>query len=301
MAADFLWQLDALSLAPARLHEVSLTIPRGATAVIGWSGAGKTSLLDLLAGFAQPDRGTIVGAPRVAWVPQDGGLWPHCTAREHLEIAGASREHAEELLTAFELRPRRAAHPHELSQGERSRLAVARALATPADVLVMDEPLVHVDLARASGFWKIIRAHCAAAKASLVFSTHVPETALGEAAHAICLRAGRVQHAGPIAELYAQPANPELMGFLGPGNWLTPEEARRWLGLEIAEPRCFRPEQISIAPAAEGGAVLEHARFRGSFAEAVLRAPGGSEARPFFHRPAGPLEAPGGRVTVRLA
>ena len=58
MAADFLWQLDAVSLAPARLHEVSVTIPRGATAVIGWSGAGKTSLLDLL---AAEDNGRLGG------------------------------------------------------------------------------------------------------------------------------------------------------------------------------------------------------------------------------------------------
>ena len=55
-----------------RLHEVSVEIPRGITAVIGWSGAGKTSLLNLLAGFEQPTGGAIRGAPRVAWVPQNG-------------------------------------------------------------------------------------------------------------------------------------------------------------------------------------------------------------------------------------
>src|SRR5213595_1285740 len=82
-----LWTLSQVSLGPARLEGISLAIEHGVTAIIGWSGAGKTSLLNLLVGFERPDRGAITGAPRVAWVPQNGGLWPHCTAREHLEIA----------------------------------------------------------------------------------------------------------------------------------------------------------------------------------------------------------------------
>ena len=129
MAAETLWQLDFVSLAPARLCEITLAIPRGITAVLGWSGAGKTSLLDLLVGFEKPDTGTIVGAVRVAWVPQNGGLWPHCTAREHLEIARRSGGGIDELLAAFDLLEKAGAFPGQLSEGEQSRLAVARALA----------------------------------------------------------------------------------------------------------------------------------------------------------------------------
>src|SRR5260221_246091 len=227
MAADPLWQLDAVSLDPARLREVSATIPAGVTAIIGWSGAGKTSLLNLLVRFERPDRGAIIGAPRVAWVPQNGGLWPHCTAFEHLEIARGSRDGIEALLAAFDLAEKHHSHPSHLSQGEQSRLAAARALATNADVFVMDEPLAHVDPARVGNYWRVIREHLAKTGASLVFSTHTPESAAGEAQHALCLRAGRVLHARPVASLYADPPDEELMGYLGPGNWFTPTEARR--------------------------------------------------------------------------
>ena len=279
-AADALWQLDSISLAPARLREITLAIPRGITAVVGWSGAGKTSLLNLLAGFEKADAGTIRGAERVAWVPQNGGLWPHCTAREHLEIAGRAGRGIAELLAAFDLAEKSHARPDELSEGEQSRLAVARALAGESEVLVMDEPLVHVDPARVGKYWRAIREHLARPKTSLVFSTHEPEAALGEAQHAICLREGRVLHAGPVAELYANPPTPELMDFLGAGNWFTPEEARHWLGIEIASARCFRPEQLAIEPCVSGRFVVEAARFRGSVAEVRIR------GRSFFHRPA---------------
>jgi ABC-type Fe3+/spermidine/putrescine transport system ATPase subunit len=66
MAADPLWQLDAVSLGKVRLHEVSVAIRTGVTAIVGWSGAGKTSLLNLLAGFERPDSGTLTGAKRRA-------------------------------------------------------------------------------------------------------------------------------------------------------------------------------------------------------------------------------------------
>jgi ABC-type sulfate/molybdate transport systems ATPase subunit len=285
MAADPLWQLDAVSLEPARLRGVSLAIPRGVTAVLGWSGAGKTSLLNVLAGFEKPGAGRIAGAPRVAWAPAEDGLWPHCTAREHLEIARGSAEGIDRLLADFDLAERSAARPHELSQGEQSRLAVARALAMKADVLLLDEPLAHVDPARLGGYWRVIREHRARSGAALVFSTHVPETVLREAEHALCLRAGQVLHAGPVATLYAEPPDELSMSFLGPGNWLTPAEARRWFRAPITATRCLRPEQITLTPTSGGPLRVESARFGGACAEAELRHVPSNATRTFFHRP----------------
>ena len=300
MSADPLWQLSGIFLGPARLREVTLTIERGITAVVGWSGAGKTSLLNLLAGFEKPARGEISGTPRVAWVPQRGGLWAHCTAREHLEIARPAARGMDGLLAAFDLAGKADARPGELSEGEQSRLAVARALAAEAEVLVMDEPLVHVDPARAGKYWRVIRERLAESGASLVFATHEPEAALGEATRAICLREGRVLHAGPVEELYARPPSAELMGFLGPGNWFTPEEARAWLGIELAAGRGFRPEEIEIATTERGAFVVESARFRGAFAEVELRASSGGETRQFVHRPRRAMRGAGSRVEMRV-
>ena len=297
MVAETLWQLESVSLAPARLCGITLAIPRGITAVLGWSGAGKTSLLDLLADFEKPDAGSISGAPRVAWVPQNGGLWPHCTAREHLEIAHRSSEGIDELLAAFGLAEKADALPDQLSEGEQSRLAVVRALATEGDVLVMDEPLVHVDPARVGKYWQAIREHVARTGASLVFATHEPEAALGEAEHVICLRDGRVLHAGQVRELYANPPTRELMECLGAGNWFTPENSARWLG---ADARCVRPERLAIEPARDGAIVVESSRFKGSVAEAVLRDERTDERRTFFHRPAADTLSRDMRVALRI-
>lgn len=298
MPAEPLWQLDAISLGPARLRDITLAIGRGVTAVIGWSGAGKTSLLNVLAGFETAERGRITGAPRVAWVPQNGGLWAHCTVREHLEIAQPSAGGINEMLAKFDLEKKTGARPHELSEGEQSRLAVARALAAEADVLVMDEPLVHVDPAREGKYWRVIREYLATTGASLVFSTHAPEAALGEASQAICLCEGRVLHTGPVGHLYAEPPSEELMSFLGPGNWFTPAAARAWLDVEITAARCFRPEEIEITPAERGGFIVESVRFRGAFAEVELRAE--TKARSFVHRPRSASLAAGMRVVVRI-
>lgn len=298
MASDPLWQLDAVSLAPARLRDVTLTIRRGTTAVLGWSGAGKTSLLNLLAGFEKPDGGKITGAPRVAWVPPEEGLWPHCAVREHLEYVGATREKSDALLTRLDLREKADVRPAELSQGECSRLAVARALASPAEVLVLDEPLVHVDPARVGKYWQVVRDHLAATGASLVLATHDPATAIGEAREVICLRAGRVLFTGATAQLYAEPPDEELMNFLGPGNWLTPEEARRWLRLSLPATRCLRPEQLTIAPVSGGPLQVEASRYRGGCAEVELRHVPSHAKRTFFHRPARDELAPGAYVQL---
>ena len=297
MAAESLWSLESVSLAPARLREVTLEIPRGVTAILGWSGAGKTSLLNLLVDFQKPDAGKIGGTPRVAWVPQNGGLWPHCTAREHLEIARCSGEKIITLLAAFDLADKASAFPHELSEGEQSRLAVARALAATADVLAMDEPLVHVDPARAGKYWQAIREHLARTGASLVFSTHEPEAVLGEAHHVVCLRKGRVLHAGPVAEFYENPATPELMGFLGAGNWFTPDDAARF-GIDAN--RCIRPERLAVEPSGDGTIIVESACFKGSVEEVILRETASDTRRSVFHRPSASKLQRGMRAALRV-
>ena len=338
MQVDALFTLENATLGmasdrPPRLRKVSLTVPRGVTAVLGASGAGKTSLLNLLAGFEKPTSGKLHGDTRVAWVPQSDGLWPDCSAREHLTECGASGDEAERLLAAFDIAHCAKSRPAKLSYGERNRLAVARALAmlawdsrpgcqsgtavpavpsrgegaaetscgggvaATARTLVFDEPLAHVDSARAGKYWRVIREHIARTGASFVFDTHAPEIALAEAEHAICLHEGAVVFSGKIAELYERPASEELANFLGPANWLTPDDARAWLGETWPTARCVRPEQMLVVEAAENGAhAVTSSRFFGSYAETDLQTDTGS-ARTFIHRPS---EAPAAGTRVNL-
>lgn len=298
MPAEALWTLDRVSLGAGRLRDVSVVIPRGLTAVVGWSGAGKTSLLNVLVGFERPQRGVIATPAAVAWAPQNGGLWPHSPVQEHLEIARGTSEGVDAMIDAFDLRERANARPGELSQGEAARLAVARALAAPAPVLVMDEPLAHVDPGRVARYWAALREHLGTR--SLVFATHSPEAALGHAGHVVCLRDGRVLHAGPIGETYAHPPSAAVMECLGPGNWLTPEEAALWFGEKLRQPRCFRPEQVEVEPAHISHVVVTSASFLGSFAEVEVRHVNAAASRKFLHRPSGPHLQAGSPARLRL-
>jgi ABC-type multidrug transport system ATPase subunit len=282
-----LWELQRVALG-TRLRDVTLTIEPGVTAILGQSGAGKTSLLNLLVGFELVESGQLsAGFTRgghalpLFWAPQDGGLWPHLTARQHLETVGTA-----ELLEDFDLSARADCLPETLSLGERARLAVARALAADAGVLVMDEPLANVDSARVGKYWEVIRRRLAATGASLVFATHSPGSALGEARRVICLKDGRLLYAGNIEELYWRPATEELAECLGESNWLQPEEARLWLGREENVARCYRPEQVTVTAIEHGECVVESSRFCGAVAEVELRHEPSGLRRRFLHRPA---------------
>lgn len=342
-----LWQLTDVTLhgrTRPRLDRVTVAVPSGICAVMGQSGAGKTSLLNLLVGYERPDAGRIEVPPSsilnpqssanrlpVYWAPPDDGLWAHLTVREHLTIVaprGAAppdtdMERAPEedlrtqartgrlkpeleraqpagrrvpvteamslvdrLLAEFDLRPLAEQKPSTLSEGERSRLCVARALAGRAQVLVMDEPLVHVDPLRLPDYWDAVREHCRESGATLLFASHDAETVLREAEQVICLDRGRVVYCGPVSELYDSPPSPELARFLGPINWLTGDEAAEWLHVRSEKPLSLRAEKLQLREAADSPVVIEAARFAGLYGEADLHDERTGHRRRVYHRPA---------------
>jgi ABC-type multidrug transport system ATPase subunit/DNA-binding beta-propeller fold protein YncE len=298
-----LWKLDGIGLG-RRLLGLTLPIEAGVTAVLGHSGAGKTSLLNLLVGFEKPDAGNLTagfdrGTHRVPifWVPADGGLWPHLTVAEH--IAAVAEKEVNRWLEEFDLTTRRDSRPDTLSAGERARLSVARALAADATALVMDEPLVHVDPSRVGKYWQVIRRRLGESGTSLVFATHSPQSVLAEARRVICLHEGRVQYNGEVDELYWRAASAELAGCLGEANWMEPEAARLWLRREEPAARCFRPEQILAQPDEQSPFVVESSRFQGAVAELELRHEPTGALRTFFHRPAANHLARGARILLK--
>jgi len=325
-----LWSLKSVALSgrrTPRLQDVTLAIESGITAVLGQSGAGKTSLLNLLVHFERPTSGSVnFHEPSPAadipffWAPPQHGLWPHLTVREHLTtVSGdsnnAADDHAAALLAKFDLSDLAHAKPGTLSLGERSRLNVARALASGARILVMDEPLSHVDSGRLGKYWDVVREECAATGSSLVFATHSPETVLREAHRVICLTAGKVVYTGPVDCLYEHPSTPDLAALLGPCNWLTTGETTTWCdssGSELSsvvapqhvQPAagvCYRPEQIDVQTAADSPLRVESSRFAGSSAELRLHDDRSGISRSFVYRPHGSKRIrPGDRVVLRL-
>ena len=160
-------QLDSIAwhAGAFRLENVSFTVPPGRYAVLmGRTGCGKTTLIEIICGLRTPRSGRVIIGDRdvtheppavrgIGYVPQDGALFPTFTVREQLgfalrlrrrpaeEIAARVAELSDELGVAHLLDRR----PQHLSGGERQRVALGRALAAKPKVLLLDEPLSAID------------------------------------------------------------------------------------------------------------------------------------------------------------
>ncbi|WP_431247918.1 ABC transporter ATP-binding protein [Leifsonia xyli] len=141
--------------APVVLDRVDLRVRDGEfVCLLGASGCGKSTILNLIAGLEQPTAGEIaVPSGPVAMMFQDAALLPWLTARRNVELAlelggsprGARRDRVDQLLELVSLVHAAGRRPHELSGGMRQRVALARALAQDRHVLLMDEPFAAVD------------------------------------------------------------------------------------------------------------------------------------------------------------
>jgi ABC-type sugar transport system ATPase subunit len=159
------------------LHEVSFDVPAGRYAVLmGRTGTGKTSLLEILCGLRQPQSGkvwlserdvthTAPGARGIGYVPQDGALFPTMTVREQIGFGlRIQRTHAAEAQQRVEEFAREVSvshlldrKPHGLSGGEKQRVALARALVMRPSVLLLDEPLASLDEDTQSGLIDLLQ------------------------------------------------------------------------------------------------------------------------------------------------
>ncbi|HVR42225.1 MAG TPA: molybdenum ABC transporter ATP-binding protein [Thermoanaerobaculia bacterium] len=188
------------------------------TAIVGPSGAGKTSLLEAIAGLRSETRGRIevdgvaflsaaegIRLPperrRVGYVPQDGALFPHLSARRNIEFAGPDPERMRHLRDVLDLDPLLDRHPRKLSGGERQRVAIARALMMRPRLLLLDEPLAAIDQTRKERIVSFLARLRREIDVPMVYVTHLPLEALALADEALVLDAGRVVAHGPAQAL----------------------------------------------------------------------------------------------------
>lgn len=166
----------------------SLALDDEITAVLGRSGCGKTTLLNLIARTLSPDSGRIEGQGRVSYVFQTPRLLPHLTVLGNLLYAGIDRTAALDALAACGVEGR--LYPRELSGGMAQRVGMARAFAVPADTVLMDEPFKSLDLGLKNRLLALTRDLVAGRRVILV--THDVAEAEYLADRALVLDGGRI-------------------------------------------------------------------------------------------------------------
>ncbi|MFC5818435.1 ABC transporter ATP-binding protein [Nonomuraea harbinensis] len=222
------------------LDGLDLTIEPGQfVALLGPSGCGKTTALRCVAGFERPDSGAVlVDGKDITDVPankRDAGmvfqsysLFPNLNARDNvafgLRVRGVPtatrRAKADELLELVGLPGHADRYPHQLSGGQQQRVALARALALEPRVLLLDEPLSALDAKVRVALREEIRRLQLGLGITTIFVTHDQEEALSIADRVAVLRDGRLEQAGPPAEVYDRPATPFVAEFVGTMNHL---------------------------------------------------------------------------------
>lgn len=208
--------------------------------LLGPSGCGKTTLLRLVAGFYQPDKGRILFGDRemngvaphhrnTGMVFQNYALWPHLTVAQNvaygLEVrsmnAAQKKERVADALSIVQMEDYADRSPNQLSGGQQQRVALARALVVQPDVLLLDEPLSNLDAKLRLEMREEIRRIHARTRITTLYVTHDQKEALSMAGRMAVMRTGRIEQIGPPRLLYRSPANRFVADFMGETNWLS--------------------------------------------------------------------------------
>jgi molybdate transport system ATP-binding protein len=224
---------------PVGSLDLELAVAPGETlALAGPSGAGKTSVLRIVAGLLRPDRGVVVCgddtwldtergialAPErrpCGYVFQDYALFDHLTAAQNVAYAlhdrprGERQERAHALIDRFGLSSRAQARPHELSGGERQRVALARALAREPRALLLDEPLSALDARTRAGATRELATALRDANVPTLLVTHDFAEAARLGDRVAVMDTGRVVQSGAASDLAARPASAFVADFTG--------------------------------------------------------------------------------------
>jgi len=289
---------------------VDLDIAQGELVVLlGPSGCGKTTTLRMIAGFVAPTAGEIhLGGRDITREPpwkrntglvfQSYALFPHLSVADNIAFGLRMRKVGEaeiagrlaEVLRLVRLEGLADRLPRELSGGQQQRVALARALVIEPDILLLDEPLSNLDAKLRQEVRVEIRELQKKLGLTTVMVTHDQEEALTMADRLVVMSEGRVQQIGSQRDLYENPANTFVAGFVGRTNFLrgrveSPGVFRTESGLAI---RCrndavadgrtlsLRPERLSLSgpPVAADNCLpgtVEFASYLGGILEYYVR------------------------------
>jgi putative spermidine/putrescine transport system ATP-binding protein len=247
--------------------------------MLGPSGSGKTTTLRVIAGFEQPDHGTVelggVDVTRVApserdvnTVFQDYALFPHMTVQENVEyglrVKGVSRRDrrtkVQEVLERVRLPNVGGRRPVQLSGGQRQRVALARAIVNSPSVLLLDEPLGALDLKLRQEMQVFLKELQRELEITFVYVTHDQEEALTMSDRVAVFNEGRLEQIGTPEEVYEHPASEFVAGFVGVSNVLE-RGGRRFT---------VRPEKIVLNGSAGEPGVVKDVQYAGAITRFVV-------------------------------
>jgi multiple sugar transport system ATP-binding protein len=245
------------------LHGVDITVDDGEFCVlVGPSGCGKSTLLRMIAGLEEISAGTIsIGAkvvntvaPKerdIAMVFQNYALYPHMTVFDNmafsLKLAGeskdAARQRVEEAALILGLQEYLKRYPRQLSGGQRQRVAMGRAIVRKPQVFLFDEPLSNLDAKLRVAMRTEIKALHQRLRTTSVYVTHDQIEAMTMADKIVVMNNGRVEQIGSPLDLYDNPANLFVAGFIGSPamNFLPEKRNGRDVLLGV------RPEHLDVA------------------------------------------------------
>lgn len=205
--------------------DVDVEIPgAGVTAIFGHSGSGKTTFLRCIAGLEkasgkldvngsiwQSDKTFLPAYKRpIGYVFQEASLFAHLTASDNLQYAikrsglPKNNEHFESILQTLGIEKVLQRYPHELSGGERQRVAIARALLIQPQLLLMDEPLASLDMARKQEILPYLENLCATSSVPILYVSHSIDEVVKLADHVVVLDQGKVAASGSVTDVFSR-------------------------------------------------------------------------------------------------
>jgi len=262
------------------VDDVSVAIREGELlALLGPSGCGKTTTLRIVAGFVEPDSGTVhfgdrdvtrvpVHKRKVGMVFQGYALFPHLSVAENVEFGLKVRgwdkpkvaERVKEMLDWVQLGALSERRPRQLSGGQQQRVALARAMAIKPDVLLLDEPFSALDAKLRLQMRTEIRELQQSAGITSVFVTHDQDEAMAIADRIGVMNHGKLEQLGSAEDLYQRPVSRFVAGFIGKCNFIEGRvvspgrfETKAGQGLQFTGEHavgpaalCFRPEHAQL-------------------------------------------------------
>lgn len=265
-------------------------------AIAGETGSGKSSLLKMIAGLVQPSSGIIFfegekvmgpdfqlihGHPGIAYLSQHYELRNNYRVDEWLEMGTRlPQSEADTLFDVCRISHLLSRKTHQLSGGEKQRIALARLLAGSPRLLLLDEPFSNLDPIHKQLLKEVLEDLSSRLQISCILTSHDPLDTLSWADELLIMQSGKLVQQGAPAGVYHHPVNEYVAGLLGSYVLLTANEWRVLGGSNgsplLGDRYLLRPEQFSITKSENGGVQgrIQQIRFWGSFSELQVQISG---------------------------